>query len=73
MRRYGEWAGSPKGSPEDKLRCVAEIAEGGRSIHFQQCSKRRGHGPDGLFCGLHAKRLAMGKYVDVPDDSPQAR
>lgn len=68
MRRYGPWAGNPKGMPEDPARCIAEVAYGGRSVRFHQCSKKRGKGPHGLYCGTHARRLEAGFWVDVPQD-----
>ena len=49
-RRYGEWAGNPKGHPENTTRCIVE----GRFM-FPQCYRKRGHGKDGLYCKQHAK------------------
>ena len=54
MKRYGVWAGNPKGCPEDATCCVVEVAEGGRPSLFYQCSRKRGHGIDGLRCKQHA-------------------
>jgi len=54
QRRYGVWGGRPKGIPEDPSRCIEEVY-GGRWIHHQ-CSRKRGHGPDGLYCKQHAKQ-----------------
>ena len=54
--RYGEWAGNPKGYPEDKSLCVQEVWAPGRGIHCYQCRRKRGHGPDGLYCKQHAKQ-----------------
>lgn len=54
-RRYGAWAGNPDGHPEDTDKCTAEIPRPGRSMLYQQCSRRRGHGPDGEFCKQHAR------------------
>lgn len=68
MRRYNVWGGNPKGTPEDAGRCIAEVAEGGLSCLFYQCSKKRGKGPDGLYCGLHARMLEQGRHVYVPED-----
>lgn len=65
MRRYGSWAGNPKGDREDPERCIVEVGDG---YLFGQCSFRRGKGPDGLYCGIHARRVAMGKHLYVPDD-----
>lgn len=57
MRRYRIWAGSPSGTPEDKSRCVAEIADGGRSFLSHQCRNKRGKGPRGLWCAIHARMI----------------
>ena len=53
--RYGAWAGNPKGQPEDKTRCIAEI-QGWTPYFFRQCSRKRGYGKDGLYCAQHAAR-----------------
>ena len=47
-RRYGNWAGKPNGYPEDKTRCVNSIL-GTYSWIPKQCSRRRGHGPNGEY------------------------
>lgn len=67
MRRYGKWAGSPDGVPEDTALCVFEC---GVSPHYRQCSRQRGHGPDGLYCKQHAKMLTAGRSIYVPPDEP---
>ena len=60
MRRYNKWGGNPDGNPEIKTNCIAEVW----SQHlFYQCQKHRGKGPDGLFCGIHAKAIKEGRYV----------
>jgi hypothetical protein len=51
LRRYGQWAGNSKGWPEDKMRCITEVYEGIGRAH--QCPRKRGHGPDGLYCKQH--------------------
>jgi len=55
-RRYGEWAGNPKGHPENKEYCIASVY-GERSMIDHQCTRKRGHGPDGLYCRQHAKQV----------------
>jgi hypothetical protein len=52
-RIYGKWAGEPKGTPENITRCVTSVY---RSWGFisGQCSRKRGFGPDGLYCKQHA-------------------
>lgn len=72
MRRYGAWSGCPKGTPEDKTLCVAEVAYGGRSCLFHQCNKKRGKGVRGDLCGTHARIEAQGGHVSIPDDSKEA-
>jgi hypothetical protein len=54
-RRYGVWGGCPKGQPEDPTRCIEEVWPSGGWIP-RQCTRRRGHGPDGLHCKQHAKQ-----------------
>ena len=54
-RRYRRWAGNPNGTPEDPLRCIENVADGGRSVLSHQCDRRRGHGPNGEYCRQHAK------------------
>ena len=49
-RRYGAWAGNPAGTPEDPFKCIEVVPDGYRSC---QCSRKRGHGPDGLYCRQH--------------------
>jgi hypothetical protein len=54
IRRYG----GPDGYAEDPRLCVEEI----RSYEsnwpsFHQCSRRRGHGPDGLYCRQHTPEV----------------
>jgi len=49
-RRYRIWAGNPKGDPEDPERCIEEVPDGGRSVLFHQCYRKRGHGPDRAYC-----------------------
>lgn len=56
VRRFGKWAGNPKGHREDVTCCVCSVAVGERSQLFRQCSRKRGYGRDGLFCKQHAKR-----------------
>jgi len=53
--RYGAWAGNPKGTLEDKTLCIIEVwPKSGTWIPYQ-CTRKRGHGPDGLYCKQHAK------------------
>lgn len=55
-KRYGCWAGNPKGSPEDKTRCIEEIWPSSGGWIPYQCSRKRGHGKKGLYCKQHAKK-----------------
>jgi len=55
LRRYGCWAGMPRGVAEDITRCIEEVTPAGRSIIQSQCGRKRGHGKDGLYCKQHAR------------------
>ena len=55
-RRYNIWGGNPNGYPENILKCVTEV--GDRFHLYRQCSRKRGYGPDGLYCKQHAKLAA---------------
>lgn len=69
-RRYGEWAGAPKGYPEDMARCVVQVSRGPRSYLFGQCTRARGKGTapyEGLLCGTHARQQALGRYLSIPE------
>ena len=52
--RYGQWAGNPAGKSADKARCAEEVW---RDFLSHQCSRKNGHGPEGIYCKQHAKRL----------------
>jgi hypothetical protein len=71
MRWYRQWGANPRGDPEDPTRCVAPVADGGRSPLSRQCSKPRGRGMQGDLCGTHARVEA--KYgrgsLWIPEDS----
>ena len=62
-RFYGQWAGNPAGTPEDPRRCIEKINDP-NEWYSHQCKRKRGHGPDGLYCKQHnpeaitAKRAA---------------
>ncbi len=64
-RRYNVWAGNPKGRAERIEACIAEVYDTFSRL-FYQCANRRGKGPEGLYCGTHARRLTLGKDVYVP-------
>ena len=67
MRKYGVWAGNPRGRPENTTRCIANVSDG-TGWHWYQCSRKRGHGPDGLYCKQHARMIAEGRHVSVPKE-----
>ena len=59
-RSYGRWAGNVRGRPEHPARCIREVFSS--SNHFGcQCSRRRGHGPDGAWCKQHAAAAQAAK------------
>ena len=55
-RIYDKWAGNPKGEKEDLTCCIAEVHDW-TGWHLLQCSRKRGYGPDGLYCKQHAKKV----------------
>ncbi len=55
QRRYGCWAGNPNGTLEYPDRCIEEVWPSHGWIPHQ-CNRKRGHGPDGLYCKQHAKK-----------------
>jgi len=58
LRRYGQWAGNPKGKLEDVECCVQQVWPRwpDRSMLPFQCSRKHGYGPDGMYCKQHAKQ-----------------
>ena len=54
--RYGQWAGNPNGRPENLADCIEVKRSYSAWDHGTQCTRKRGHGPDGLYCKQHAKR-----------------
>ena len=54
-RRYGQWFGSPKGTREDPTKCIQVVWPSYGWLSYQ-CTRKRGHGPDGLYCKQHAKQ-----------------
>lgn len=53
-RRYGTWAGEPKGRLENLERCIESVSGFGY-INYQ-CSRRRGWGLNSDFCLQHSKK-----------------
>ena len=56
QRRYGQWAGNPRGNAEDVTWCIKEVCDYSCSMIPYQCTRKRGHGRDGLYCKQHAKK-----------------
>lgn len=54
--RYNQSAINEAGWPEKKDQCVEEVWNGPRGMTANQCSRKRGHGPNGEYCKQHAKR-----------------
>ena len=67
-RIYDEWIGNPKGISEDETRCVESVRDF-TGWHYFQCSRKRGYGPDGLYCKQHAKQFGCNLTTDPGDDS----
>ncbi len=68
MRRYGH-----QDFPENTNDCVANV-HNDYGVDFHQCCRRRGHGPDGLYCKQHAKMIERNpNSVCVPRDRQEKR
>jgi len=55
--RYNKWAGNPKGIPYSPERCAYEVWERCRGSLSYQCLRKKGYGPDGLYCKAHARKV----------------
>lgn len=66
-RRYNQWAGNEKGTPEDRRRCVVQVRVANTWMH-RQCNSLRGQGPADEYCRRHAKALEQGKHLWVPEE-----
>ncbi len=53
LKVYGVWAGNSRGVKEDETMCVKTVHDTGYLSHGRQCSRKRGHGKDGLYCKQH--------------------
>ena len=42
-----------------RFKCAAAVSDGRGTVTFSQCSRKPGHGPGGLYCKQHAKRLEV--------------
>ena len=78
-RIYGSWAGNPQGREEDPTRCVESIYRDIGSHGGAQCSRPRGHGPNGEWCKQHdpiavkAKKDVRHARWKAESDAKQAR
>lgn len=54
-RIYSKWGGNPRGTAENVMHCIEAVYPPG-NWYSVQCSRKRGHGPDGLYCKQHGKR-----------------
>lgn len=70
-RRYGRWAGNPKGVSEDVGQCVEEVYPGENQGWVpRQCSRKRGYGPEGLYCKQHGEKATRRERY-AREDQPQ--
>lgn len=56
-KEYGQWAGNPRGQRADEAKCIEAVWPKDGWIPYQ-CQRKRGHGPQGMYCRQHAKRYA---------------
>lgn len=62
LRRYGRWAGNPTGVAEDPKRCVKSLMDRWHPGGYQ-CTRPRGHGPDGCYCKQHDPAAVAARTV----------
>ena len=60
QRVYAAASGYPNGVPENTSCCITKVYA---FLEYVQCSRKRGHGRDGLYCWQH------GKTVEVNDET----
>lgn len=63
--KYGAWAGLPDGHKPDFTRCCEEVWSRERWSRHYQCTKPRGHGPDGAYCKQHDPEVAAKRRAEV--------
>ena len=54
-RAYGRNDGLHRPTPYKPDRCAYEVSEPPHYLSSHQCTRKPGHGPDGLFCKQHAR------------------
>ena len=54
--RYGAYPAGESGVAYDPTRCAEEVFDLKAAVIRFQCPRRNGKGPDGLYCGIHARR-----------------
>jgi hypothetical protein len=62
-RRYGQWAGNPSGQAEDPKRCIKSLHDRYHPGGYQ-CTRARGHGPDGCYCKQHDPAAVAAKNAE---------
>lgn len=62
--RYNTWAGNPKGTPYKSGRCAYSVWNNRLSY---QCSKKAHTGPNSLYCGIHAKKVASQNTMETSE------
>ncbi len=56
-RTYGRDTGLYHANKYTPTRCAYDVSEPPWYIDSHQCSRKPGHGPDGLYCKQHAKKV----------------
>jgi hypothetical protein len=54
--RYNKWAGNPNGDKYNEKQCAYEVSDN-RGFMYRQCTRKNGKGINGLYCGIHAKKI----------------
>lgn len=70
--KYGAWAGRPNGAPPDYKRCCEPVWSRDTWSREHQCTKKRGHGPDGAYCKQHDPEVAKSRLAAADARSNEA-
>lgn len=54
---YGYRDSFRRGAAYNPSRCAYEVSDPPWYLDYYQCSRKPGHGPDGLYCKQHAKKV----------------
>ena len=70
IRVYGAGPNRPDGTREDVTKCIETVhplgpGAGVATFYGKQCSRKHGHGPDGLYCKQHGEKVLERERLDT--------